>query len=222
MRIEIFGEEMVLYPEKILFLPDRKTLLVADLHFGKVNHFRKSGIAVPTKANMKNASLLIDVLNFLKPDRVIFLGDLFHSTYNQEWETVAQITHHFSACSFELVIGNHDILSLEKYHQIFLKVSQELTVESFILTHEPKEDVPAGMYNIAGHLHPGVRLKGGAGQGLMLPCFYFRSNQAILPAFGSFTGMAKIKPLKGERVFAITKDNVIDLSLPAMSQNDQK
>jgi hypothetical protein len=34
--------------------------------------------------------------------------------------------------------------------------------------------------------------------------------------------MAKIKPLKGERVFAITKDNVIDLSLPAMSQNDQK
>jgi hypothetical protein len=51
----------------------------------------------------------------------------------------------------------------------------------------------------------------------MLPCFYFRNNQAILPAFGSFTGMAKINPQKGESVFAITKDNVIDVSSPALS-----
>jgi DNA ligase-associated metallophosphoesterase len=217
MRFEILEVAMVMYPEKILFLPDKKILLIADLHFGKVNHFRKSGIAVPMRANMKNASLLIDAINFLKPDRVIFLGDLFHSAYNQEWETVAQITHHFSACSFELVIGNHDILSLEKYSQNLLKVSRELAIGSFILTHEPLQDVPTGMYNIAGHVHPGVRLKGGAGQSLMLPCFYFRNNQAILPAFGSFTGMAKINPQKGERVFAITKDNVIDLNSPVLS-----
>lgn len=217
MRIEILQEAMVMYPEKFLFLPDKKILLVADLHFGKVNHFRKSGIAVPVRANMKNASLLIDAINLLKPDRVIFLGDLFHSSYNQEWETVAQITYHFSACSFELVIGNHDILSIEKYRQTLLKVSwKELTIGPFIFTHEPLQDVPKGLYNIAGHLHPGVRLKGGGGQSLMLPCFYFRSNQAILPAFGSFTGMAKINPVKGERVFAITKDNVIDLSAAAL------
>jgi DNA ligase-associated metallophosphoesterase len=217
MRIEILEVAMAMYPEKILFLPDKKILLIADLHFGKINHFRKSGIAVPMQANMKNASLLIDAIDLLKPDRVIFLGDLFHSSYNQEWETVAQITHHFSACSFELVIGNHDILSLEKYCQNLLKVSHEVAIGSFILTHEPLQDVPNGMYNIAGHIHPGVRLKGGAGQSLMLPCFYFRGNQAILPAFGSFTGMAKINPQKGERVFAITKDNVIDVSSPALS-----
>jgi len=217
MRIEIWQEAMVMYPEKILFLPDKRILLIADLHFGKVTHFRKSGIAVPMQANMKNASLLIDAIDLLKPDRVIFLGDLFHSTYNQEWETVAQITHHFSACSFELVIGNHDILSPEKYRQNLLKVSHELAIGAFILTHEPLKEVPTGMYNIAGHIHPGVRLKGGAGQSLMLPCFYFRNNQAILPAFGSFTGMAKINPQKGESVFAITKDNVIDVSSPALS-----
>jgi DNA ligase-associated metallophosphoesterase len=217
MRIEILEVAMAMYPEKILFLPDKKILLIADLHFGKINHFRKSGIAVPMQANMKNASLLIDAIDLLKPDRVIFLGDLFHSSYNQEWETVAQITHHFSACSFELVIGNHDILSLEKYGQNLLKVSHEVAIGSFILTHEPLQDVPNGMYNIAGHIHPGVRLKGGAGQSLMLPCFYFRGNQAILPAFGSFTGMAKINPQKGERVFAITKNNVIDVSSPALS-----
>ncbi|MCA6416943.1 MAG: metallophosphoesterase, partial [Cytophagales bacterium] len=159
MRIEILEVAMAMYPEKILFLPDKKILLIADLHFGKINHFRKSGIAVPMRANMKNASLLIDAINFLKPDRVIFLGDLFHSAYNQEWETVAQITHHFSACSFELVIGNHDILSLEKYGKNLLKVSHEVAIGSFILTHEPLKDVPTGMYNIAGHIHPGVRLK---------------------------------------------------------------
>ena len=79
--------------------------MIADLHFGKVNHFRKSGIAVPVQANMKNASLLIDAIDLLKPDRVIFLGDLFHSAYNQEWEVVVYVIG-LRWLRFENGIGN--------------------------------------------------------------------------------------------------------------------
>ena len=42
MEIEVASERVQLLPEKAL-----------DLHFGKVNHFRKAGIAVPAKANKK-------------------------------------------------------------------------------------------------------------------------------------------------------------------------
>src|SRR6478736_7510859 len=111
MEIELEGVAIKLLPQKALLLKKSKILCIADLHFGKLSHFRKSGIAVPPKANEKNIEALIDLLNETKPERVIFLGDLFHSHYNDEWETVGQVLRHFSACSFELVLGNHDIMS---------------------------------------------------------------------------------------------------------------
>jgi uncharacterized protein len=210
MIIEIQNEIVHLMPEKVVFLAQHKILLAADLHFGKVNHFRRSGIAVPAKANDRNAAMLIDAINKAKPDRVIFLGDLFHSHYNEEWETVGQIRKHFSLCSFELVMGNHDILTLQQYKRnsvsVFLK---ELSVGQWVFTHEPMKVVPADQYNLAGHIHPGVRLQGTAKQSLTLPCFYFSGSQGILPAFGSFTGLAKIVPKEADGVFVIANGKVM-------------
>ena len=102
MEIKLLAEKVELLPQKALWFKARKLLLVADLHFGKINHFRKSGIPVPAKANDKNTELLINILNQTNPERIVFLGDLFHSHYNEEWEVVGQIRKHFSACSFEV------------------------------------------------------------------------------------------------------------------------
>ncbi|MCX8491023.1 MAG: hypothetical protein ORN54_08145 [Cyclobacteriaceae bacterium] len=74
MRIEILQEAMVMYQENILFLLDKKILLIAGIHFRKVNHFRKSGIAVPMQANIRNASFLIDAINFIKPHGILAYG----------------------------------------------------------------------------------------------------------------------------------------------------
>jgi uncharacterized protein len=203
-------EPITLLAEKALYLPSHKSLLVADLHFGKVNHFRKSGIAVPAKANDKNADSLINIINATKAERVIFLGDLFHSHYNEEWETVGQILNHFSACSFELVLGNHDILSLQQYQRHQIKVFEnQLIIGQWLLTHEPLDTIPENFYNLAGHIHPGARLKGRGRQSIMLPCFYFGKQQGILPAFGSFTGLAAIHPKKEESVFVIAEGRVL-------------
>jgi metallophosphoesterase superfamily enzyme len=53
MEVEILDEVVELMPQKALWLKNRNTVLLADLHFGKINHFRKSGIPVPPKANDK-------------------------------------------------------------------------------------------------------------------------------------------------------------------------
>src|SRR5882672_5671672 len=138
MEIEIFGERAKLLWQKAIWLPRFKTLLAADLHFGKINHFRKAGIPVPAKANDKNTETLIDLLNETKADRVIFLGDLFHSHYNEEWSVLGQVLKHFSACTFELVRGNHDIMSGLQYERHQIQVYPKgLRLGDLQLTHEP-------------------------------------------------------------------------------------
>ena len=199
-------------PEKALSFPSEKVLLIADLHFGKINHFRKSGIPVPLKANDRNSELLIDLLNRTKPERVIFLGDLFHSHYNEEWEVLGQVLRHFSTCQFELVKGNHDIMSKLQYQRHNMQVHEGgLKIGPFELTHEPLENPDDDHYNIAGHIHPGVHLSGRGRQTLTLPCFYFGNHQAIMPAFGSFTGLAKIRPQRNAQLFVIADGKILKI-----------
>ncbi len=212
MKIEVSDEELHLLAHKAIWLPQRKIVLISDLHFGKINHFRKSGIPVPQKANEKNSETLIDILNLCKPEKTIFLGDLFHSHYNDEWEVAGQIIRHFSSCQFELVRGNHDIMSQRQYERHRIEVHEaSLLIGNLLLTHEPMLEIPPGTYNLAGHLHPGIRLVGKARQSMTLPCFYFRKHQGILPAFGSFTGLARITPKKEDRIFVIVENKVQQL-----------
>ncbi len=204
-----------LLPEKALLLTVEKILVVADLHFGKINHFRQAGMPVPQGANVKNAETLIDLINAMSPHRIIFLGDLFHSHYNEEWEVLGQIVSNFPACRFDLIRGNHDILSGQQYVRKNISVMDHTDVGHWILTHEPMPDeaIPEGKVNMAGHLHPGAHLEGRGRQGITLPCFWFRSNQIILPAFGSFTGLASIRPSENDLVFAIIENKVMEVPM---------
>jgi DNA ligase-associated metallophosphoesterase len=209
MEIEISGERAKLLWQKAVWLPRHKTLLAADLHFGKINHFRRAGIPVPPGANDRNTEMLIDLLNETRADRVIFLGDLFHSHYNEEWAVVGQVLRHFSACSFELVRGNHDIMSQLQYQRHRIVVHENpLRLGGLQLTHQPVVKSCEESYNLAGHIHPGIRLTGKGRQSVTLPCFYFGKDAGILPAFGSFTGLAIVKPKIEARVYVIADNKV--------------
>ncbi|HBK88044.1 MAG TPA: hypothetical protein DDZ56_05305 [Cytophagales bacterium] len=77
------------------------------------------------------------------------------------------------------------------------------------------EDIPDGRINMAGHLHPGARLEGRGRQGIVLPCFWLSPNQLILPAFGSFTGLATIRPGAQDRVWIIVERQIMEVTLEA-------
>src|SRR5688500_15024151 len=117
MEITLLNEQMSLCPQKALFWTEQRILLLADLHLGKVNHFRKSGIPVPARANDRNVEVLMDLVALTRPERIICLGDLFHSHYNAEWEVFGEVVKHFLPISFELVLGNHDIMSERQYER---------------------------------------------------------------------------------------------------------
>src|SRR5882757_9897564 len=124
---------LLLLPEKAIFLKDEGVLIVADLHFGKVNHFRRAGLPVPPAANNRNTEALIDLVTLHSPRRIIFLGDLFHSHYNEEWEVVGQIVKNFPACTFELIRGNHDIMSAQQYHRKGIRVLERERIGQYLL-----------------------------------------------------------------------------------------
>lgn len=214
--IELRLQEQILrlYPQKAIFWHEKNCLLLSDLHLGKAAHFRKAGMAVPAAIHQDDLLRLDWLLEDTGAGCVYFLGDLFHSELNAEWWTFAQWLEKYPKKEFILIKGNHDILPAAAYASTRLQIiSEELIISPFILTHEPLavKNRKTGLYNICGHIHPAVKLKGPAFQQLTLPCFYLGLHYAILPAFGKFTGFYQIKPKEEDQVYAIAENRVFRL-----------
>lgn len=205
--LELEGQHFILDPNKAIFWSDQSMLILSDLHLGKAGHFRKHGIAVPGDIHSRDLQRLDYLIDKYDPKTITFLGDLFHSDLNVEWEFFEEWMENQS-CLMILVKGNHDILPDEVYRSSKMEVHEELILGPFHFTHEK---TASQFYNLSGHVHPAVRLKGRAKQGLTVPCFYFSQGFGLLPAYGSFTGTYKIRPRVGDMVFATTGDQVIAL-----------
>lgn len=203
----LVGQTVILDAQRSLYWAEKKMLFVSDVHLGKAGHFRKHGLAVPQEVHLDDLARLTLLMKRYKPEELVFLGDLFHSDWNQEWLMFDQWMAGFNV-KFTLVIGNHDILPDEVYRSARIQITTLLELSPFSFTHEMEE---SGLYNLSGHVHPSVRLRGSARQGLVLPCFCFSENYGLMPAFGGFTGSARFRPKKGDRIFAVADGTVIGL-----------
>ncbi len=206
LSIQIKEEELILLPEKAIYWENKQILVLSDLHLGKAGHFRKHGIPVSRKVHLADLQLLESLILTFKPKEVILLGDLFHSFHNNEWEDFMKFLNHYDSLSFTLVEGNHDIL--DEYPKSIALVS-ELELDPFSFTHIRKE---SELFNISGHIHPGVTVRGRAKQSVTMPCFYFTETYGLLPAFGQFTGIKKIRPKKADRVYGVVEQSIIELT----------
>ena len=206
--LNIEGQRLELHPSGVIYWWEESALLISDVHLGKVTHFRKFGAAVPQKAIAKNFDILQENLDFFKPSVICFLGDLFHSSLNREWQLFEAWVRQ-AKVDFILVAGNHDIISPLKYESLGITLVPELEWGPFLLTHYPEER--DGFFNLSGHIHPAVRLKGQGRQTLRLPCFFRNRRQLILPAFGAFTGSYVLEKTEEDEVYAIADASVIKI-----------
>ncbi|APQ18150.1 ligase-associated DNA damage response endonuclease PdeM [Maribacter hydrothermalis] len=208
--LKINNQSFTMHPHGVLFWQEKSILLISDVHLGKVSHFRKFGAAVPQKAVQKNFDLLDEVIAYFKPEVIVFMGDLFHSSLNKEWKIFEKWTSNITS-KIILVVGNHDIISPVKYKELGIEVVPEIQLDSFLLTHHPEEK--KGFFNICGHIHPAVRLKGIGKQSMRLRCFYKTDGQLLLPAFGEFTGSHTISPVKNCQIFALLDNTVFPITV---------
>ena len=213
VNITIRNQELVLLPQKALFWQDKKYLILSDLHLGKTGHFRKSGIAAPGKANLKNLDRLSNLIDNIQPKKILFLGDLFHSSANREWFQFEEWRKAFSKLDILLVSGNHDQLHKSFYQSAAIEVTENFEAGNFLFVHDGTDlqKIPDKTI-ISGHIHPGVKLKGKGKQRFRLPCFSISDQQIILPAFGEFTGLHIIQPDENRKIFPIVENSVIDLN----------
>jgi DNA ligase-associated metallophosphoesterase len=208
------GLNLTLLPEKAVWIDSMGVLLIADLHFGKAAHFRKSGIPISEKVHDQDYQMMTSLVLKYSPNQVYFLGDLFHSSWNEEWENLLSFLGLFPTTSFHLVVGNHDILPSEKYKDSRLMVhTHPITLGALLLSHEPTLP-PSGFLNVCGHIHPGILLKGKAKQRISIPCFHYSENVLVLPSFGNFTGLALIKKQKNDGIWGIAEDRLIPILSP--------
>lgn len=206
---ELIIEDIQFYllPEKALFLPQFYTLVISDVHLGKSAHFRKNGIPLSEAPQHQDLKNLQNLINSYSPSMIIFLGDLFHSTYNESWVQFKSFVECNQSVDFRLIKGNHDVLVKSRYVEAGVKVLSAMQIESKILfSHEPTS---SPLFNVHGHLHPAIRLTGKGRQKIILPCFWKSKNHLAMPGFGKTTGVCTVKPLPDDEVFAITPKSVV-------------
>ena len=210
MLLSLAGESVCLLADKAVWLPDRRALLISDLHLGKAGHFRKHGLGIPSDGGLGDLTRLSTLIEGLNPRHLYLLGDLFHAELNEEWEPVRAWLQKQS-CLLSLIRGNHDILHVSVYQEAGINVVDQENLGNLVLSHEPLGSLPAGKINVSGHIRPGVLLKGKARQSLRLPCYYQQGNCLILPAFGMMTGLYLIPPKKEDNIYAIADGKVIQV-----------
>jgi DNA ligase-associated metallophosphoesterase len=203
------GEQVWLLPEKALYWPARRMLVIADIHFGKAAAFRAQGVPVPRGTTSENLAALDALMAQYPTAEIMFLGDFLHARAAHAPATLAAMLawrQRNGAVRLTLVRGNHDAAAGDPAAILAIDVVDEPhTVGAFSFCHHP--DVAGEGYVLAGHVHP-VYVLASRHDALRLPCFLAGPARMILPSFGAFTGGYAIAPIEGEHVFVSSGDAI--------------
>lgn len=212
MIINIREVQVQLLAERAIFICKQKILVIADMHLGKLVHFRKKGLFVPSPPVNSDLQTLISLIKRFDPHEVVFLGDLFHSENNSEYRSFISTIQMFQDIQFTLTKGNHDIIADEIFINDNIAVVEEKKLENnIILTHQLPKHVNESSFYIVGHIHPGYRIQGRGRQSYRLPCFHQTNNVLTLPAFGTHTGLFIPDIVSTDVVYVIMNDDVVKI-----------
>jgi len=209
VEISLAGEKVQLLVQRALWWPSQKTLIVADVHWGKAGHFRRHGLMLPQRAGQANETKLAALVAHHRAERLIIAGDLFHSADNAEVENFTHWRTAHASLDIHFVMGNHDILPRDRYEGWRLAIHPErLDVAPFTIAHD---DCDATGYLIHGHVHPGVRIGGRGRAGVSVACFAQDARRIILPAFGAFTGNFYLDAASFTHLYAVGDAEVVQV-----------
>ncbi|MET0964524.1 MAG: ligase-associated DNA damage response endonuclease PdeM [Noviherbaspirillum sp.] len=212
LEIAIAGQRLLLLPQRALFWPARRLLVIADIHFGKAASFRAGGIPVPRGTTTENLRALDALIDAWQPAQILFLGDFLHARHAHAAATMAVIAawrERRAGLELTLVRGNHDRHAGDPPAALGMAVVDEpWPIGPILFAHHP-EPHPDG-YVLAGHVHPVYRLAS-RGDALRLPCFLFGAATGMLPSFGAFTGGHPVAPAPGDRLFVAAGDRVLEI-----------
>ncbi|WP_410480923.1 ligase-associated DNA damage response endonuclease PdeM [Pseudomonas plecoglossicida] len=205
LPIEHCGQQLWLLPDKAIYWPAQRALLVADVHFGKAASYRALHQPVPRGTTAATLARLDSLLATHNCQQLIVLGDFLHARTARAPATLARLQawrQRHENLKIVLIRGNHDRNAGDPPPSLGIEVVDEPWIlPPFALQHAPHPNPTHSV--LAGHGHPVFVLRGKARQRLRLPCFLIDSQVSLLPAFGEFTGGWEIAPTGATRVYLV-------------------
>lgn len=178
------GRNLCALPQGALYWPERRALLIADLHFEKASWFAARGQMLPPYDSLATLTDLIALIDSSNAEEVWCLGDSFHDSAGcgrlpEQAQTMLRgLTQ---ARRWVWITGNHD----RTIDRCGGEVLDETVIDGLVLRHEadPHEIRP----ELSGHFHPKLRVRV-RGNMVSRRCFVITGSKIVLPAFGSLTG----------------------------------
>ena len=212
IRIRIKNQNLRLLPQKALYWEEEKTLIISNLHLGKITHIRHEGIPVPSNSIERNFNRLTQLMNELEVNRIIFTGDLYHGKENEEWKIFSDWRKEHPSVEMNMVMSKNDISPRINYKNLSIEVSDcTLQINPFTFCHHPQSEISFDQYFICGHIHPVFSVQGLSSGNVKLPCFHFGKMEAILPSFGYSTDSHEIKRKPGDQVYLVMDNSVVEV-----------
>jgi DNA ligase-associated metallophosphoesterase len=224
--ITVHGETLWLHPQRAVLWPARRTVIVADTHFGKSALFGRHGVAVPAGSDQHDRERLSGLVREIGAARLLILGDFLHAPLDagcqealdlQAWADATQVAE------IRVIAGNHDRGRSCGWRAPLQWQPQDLLEPPFRFTHDADagaaadgvagdETRGAALFTMSGHIHPVVRLAGLRKHAPRVPVFWQRPAGLVLPSFGSFTGGYAVRPGTADHVFAVGPESVVRFS----------
>lgn len=193
--VRVAGAALDLLPEGALWWPEAATLVVADLHFEKGSSHARRGALLPPYDTAATLARLEAVVDRMRPERIVSLGDAFHDPFAAERLSAADLARIAAlqdGRDWIWVAGNHD---RGLAGTVGGRHAEAVALGPLVLRHEPGPAPADG--EIAGHLHPAARVALGP-KSVRRRCFATDGRRMILPAFGAYVGGLDV----GDRAFA--------------------
>jgi putative SbcD/Mre11-related phosphoesterase len=180
------------HPSGALWIPESKTLLVADVHLGYSWAQRRRGELGPL-ADARTREKLYAVCRELLPTCLVFLGDLVHAPRpcapERVWieETLTQLA---GAAELIVVRGNHDRAFAREFGHLSVKTVESWSNHTLTAIHGDRliTALPEHHILVIGHLHPAMAVEDAAGASRKLPLFLVTPHCIVMPAFSPFAG----------------------------------
>ena len=179
------GHRLLALGAGALFWPERRALLVADLHLEKASWFARFGQLLPPYDSQATLADLTGLVAATDATEIWCMGDSFHDVEGCERLSPAAraalvaLTH---TTRWTWITGNHDPVLADRCGGA---VAGEAVVDGLVLRHEAlaAETRP----ELSGHFHPKLRVRV-RGRQVARRCFVATDRKLILPAFGALTG----------------------------------
>ncbi len=168
-----------------LFLPQERTLVVADLHLEKGSAYAARGLMLPPYDSAATLARLAGAILRHDPACVVALGDSFHDRGAEARigaDDLARLRLLQRGRDWLWVTGNHDP---QISRAMGGATAALVEIAGVTLRHEP--DPCHDGYEIAGHLHPAARIRT-RGRALRRRCFAHSPRRCVMPAMGAYAG----------------------------------